>query len=639
MKHIAVRLLFLLVVSGCKSTTSRDSGVFNDAGSGTEAPTDFEGTPVHLIGMDAVDDVWVIQSGGKRTDGDVASCGVLRATIEGRDLPLPLVRTDVVARATVHVGSVGVTQRYRNPFAQKIEAVYTFPLPHNAAVADFLLVVGSRRIRGIVREREEARRIYQQAKRQGYRAALLQQERPNVFKQSVANIEPGETLDLAITYFQPLTWRDGGYEFVLPTVVGRRFDPRGIDVPYLPRGAGSPHVVSASVEIDAGVALRDVSCPSHGRDAAVERVGERRARVVVRDVPADRDVIVRWTVADAPGAFAVHGEYFTLVLWPPRKAPKRPAPPREMVFVVDSSGSMRGEPLAACKRTIRRCLSRLRPGDTFRIVNFSDAAGGTRELPATRANLRAGERYLDALRGGGGTQMIHGVRAALAPSSSDGERRRIVTFMTDGFIGNDAEILGEMHRLVGDARVFSFGVGSSVNRYLLEAMARAGRGVAAYIGRDASGQRTADRLFRRLETPVVANVSVDFGQLRATDVYPSRVPDLFLDRPVVLYGRLRGKRGRIKVPGVGTWTVDVADAPRETVLDRLWARAAITELMDQRARTPGEGGLRERIRDLALDHGLSSAETSFVAVDGAQKTKGQWGFIVPIEVPVPAGSN
>jgi len=628
MKSIAVLVFLLASVAGCGSAARTERAPAGPAPARAREP----------LGLAGYDDVWVVETRAEAKDGEI-SCGRLRTTVDGKTLALPLVKTDVKARATVHVGSVGVVQRYRNPFGRKIEAVYTFPLPHNAAVADFVLVVGERRIRGIVREREEAEEIYEQARRQGHRAALLAQERPNVFEQSVANIEPGETLDVAITYFQPLAWRRGGYEFVLPTVVGRRFDPRGVDVPYLPKGADAPHRVFVNLRLDAGALLRSVACPSHPRDAAVERLGTREAVVQLSGVPADRDVVVRWKIEEAPGALTVHGEYFSLVLWPPADAPDAPAPPREMVFVVDASGSMRGEPLAACKRTIRRCLGRLRRGDTFRIVNFSNVAGATETMPATRASLRRGERYLDGLQGGGGTRMIEGVRAALEPAA-DPERRRIVAFMTDGFIGNEREILSEVHRLARDARIFSFGVGSSVNRYLLEAMARAGRGVAAYVTLDASGQATADRLFRRLERPLVESPRVDFGALDATDVYPTRVPDLFPDRPVVLYGRLRGRRGSIAVPGLGSWTVDVDEAPEEPVLGRLWARAAITELADRRVREPEEeAGLRARIRDLALDHGLASSETSFVAVDAAEKTAGTKGLIVPIAVPVPTGSH
>jgi Ca-activated chloride channel family protein len=342
------------------------------------------------------------------------------------------------------------------------------------------------------------------------------------------------------------------------------------------------------------------------------------------------------------------GGFFTLVLHPPQALDDVPRQPREMVFVVDCSGSMQGEPLAACKRAMRRCLRRLDANDTFQIVRFSNTASalGPKPVPATPANLERGRRFVDGLATEGGTMMIHGIRAAL-DAPRDSERYRIVSFMTDGFIGNEREILAEVHARVGDSRIFSFGVGNSVNRYLLERMAQAGRGAAAYVRIDEDGERAVDGLYRRLERPALTDVEVDWGGMGATDVFPEALPDLFVGRPLVVAGRFRGQgRTEVRVRGrMGGRPAEVAipvdlDDPAATheAIAKLWARARIASLDARMDRGGDERELAGAIRDTALEHGLVSAFTAFVAVDSTRRTEGDHGTTVPVPVPVPQGT-
>lgn len=601
--------------------------------------------------------------------------GELRAKLSGREkqIPLPLKHTDVKADVAINVASVTVKQEYQNPYSEKIEAVYVFPLPEDAAVRDFVMTIGERHIRGIIREREEAQRIYLEARKQGYVASLLTEERPNIFTQSVANIEPGKGIDIDITYFHTLKYSDGQYEFVFPMTVGPRYNPPGFtqgvgavpagsrgasgqktEVEYLRPGEISSNEVSLAVSIDAGLTIERLESPSHAID--VQRPSPTKA--VVSLSPGDRipnkDFVLRYQVAgnETKGALAVHqdesGGYFTLVLAPPASLSEVPSTPREMVFVLDCSGSMEGEPLAKAKSALKGCLQRLGPGDTFQIVRFSDSASamGPAPIPAAEENVHRALRHVDGLKSEGGTNMIEGIKAALDFPHDEG-RFRIVAFLTDGYIGNDREIIGEVKKRLGSARIFSFGVGTSVNRYLLEGLARVGRGAVAYVSPDEPDIRLVDDFYRRVEHPAMTDIHVDWGGLSATDVYPSSLPDLFVGRPVILTGRFAVKGGKATVRVEGKiagrmQTIPLAldlDAPglRHPALACLWARSKIAELYDQMTWSYEAPLIQTRIKDVALQYGLLSDFTSFVAVDSQTKTAGDHGTSVTVPALVPKG--
>ncbi|MBI3268405.1 MAG: VWA domain-containing protein [Planctomycetes bacterium] len=610
---------------------------------------------------------------------DVPGGGGLLARPAGgtKDLPVPLEHTNVKARVSGTLGVVDVQQRFRNGFSEKIEAVYVFPLPHDAAVTDFVLTIGERRIRGIVRERAEAERIYREARSQGYVASLLTQERPNVFTQKVANLEPGKSIEVRIQYFQQLACVDGAYEFVYPMVVGPRFNPPGstsgigavarrsegasgrpVEVSYLRPRERSGHDIAVEVELDAGTAIEELTSPSHA--IVAERPGEGRARV--RLSPLDRvpnkDFVLRYRVAGQTVKSALltqrdeRGGFFTLTLYPPESAESVERRPVEMVFVLDCSGSMSGAPLAKAKLAIERALRRLEPGDSFQLVRFSDKASllGVAPLEATPENVRRGLAHLASLESEGGTMMLEGIRAALAFPHDPG-RFRMVLFLTDGYIGNEAEILAEIGRRVGPARLFSFGIGTSVNRGLLEEMARVGRGAVAYLGLDESAGREIDLFYERIRRPVLTDLTVDWGGLSVSEVLPSRIPDLFTGRPIVLTGRFDPQgaadgAASIRVRGnAGDATRELVIRPAAAAADRpathpglpyLWARSKIADLT--RASLSGEDPrLAEGIRRIALEFGLVSAYTAFVAVDTLSPTAGASGVSVQVPVPVPEG--
>jgi Ca-activated chloride channel family protein len=569
-----------------------------------------------------------------------------------------------------YIASVRVTQQYENPYDEKIEAIYVFPLPQDAAVNEFLMTIGDRRIRGIIREREEAERIYTEAKHQGYVASLLTQERPNIFTQSVANIEPGKAIDVELVYFNPLVYADGEYEFVFPTVVGPRFNPPGhgdgigavprgqygasgqaTEVHYLRPEERSGHDIALAIDIDAGMPIEGLTSPTHSIDTKYVSHNQRRVTLSDRDTIPNRDFVLRYRVAGdtTKTALLTHRDersgFFTLMLQPPDTLNAASRMPMELVFVLDCSGSMEGAPLAIAKQAAERALRRLGPDDTFQIIQFSMSASqlGNAPVPATPANIARGIEYLHSLDSEGGTMMTEGIKAAL-DFPHDPRRLRVVSFMTDGYIGNEAEILGEIHRRVGAARIFSFGIGSSTNRYLLDQMALAGRGAVAYVGLDEESQRAVDAFYERVSHPALTNLEIDWNGMAVRDVYPARLPDLFVGRPVIVtgrftgtlpstiavYGRAGGEPHRLSVP-LGSSADD--DRP---ALASIWARMKIADLED-RATFSDEPRIDSQIRDVALNYGLMSAYTAFVAVDSSTRTAGSHGTTVAVPVPVPKG--
>ena len=606
-----------------------------------------------------------------REDGPGTGALVVKLPGQEREVPVPLKHTDVKAEISGYISTVEVTQQFHNPFGVKIEAVYVFPLPNNAAVNEFLMTVGERKIRGIIRERQEAEQIYKEARRQGYVASLLTQERPNVFTQRVANIEPGKQIDINIKYFSTLAYADGWYEFVFPMVVGPRFNPpgssdgvgavgrgaRGIsgqstEVQYLRPGERSGHDISLAVNIDAGVPIEALTCTSHivtTSQAAPERATAQLCRL---DAIPNKDFVLRFKVAGnrVRSALMTHrdarGGFFTLMLYPPETLAALKRAPMEMVFVVDRSGSMSGKPIEQARAALERGLRQLQPDDTFQIIDFSVSASQFGPVPvaATADNVRRGLAYAERLNAGGGTMMMYGLRAALGFPHDPG-RLRFVCFLTDGYIGNEAEIIGETHRLLGDSRIFSFGVGNSVNRHLLDEMARAGRGVAAYLALNDDAGAVMDLFFDRVSHPAMADLAIDWGGMRVTDLYPRRLPDLFVGRPVVITGRFNGNgNGAVRVRGKVAGEVQelALDLPTDDLAARhpgipcVWARTRIADLAD-RMTHEGNANLPTEIRQVALEYGLMSAYTAFVAVDSLSNTGADPAVTKPVPVPMPDG--
>lgn len=581
----------------------------------------------------------------------------------------PLEHTDVKAEISGYIGQTTVTQSFTNPFTEVIEAVYTFPLPGDAAINDFLMVIGERRIRGLIRPRAEAERIYAEARSRGYTASLLTQERPNIFTQNVANIEVGGAVDIEITYFQTLNYEDGRYEYYFPMVVGPRYIPGSktdtgaagpeggsegtpvggqgtspdtdkvpdaskITPPNLPEGMRSGHDISITLDIDAGMPINMNVLESIAHKVQIETISDQRIVVALTDEDniLNRDFVFRWGIDNSKpiGGVLTHrsdkGGFFTLMLQPQLNPADKDVTPREVTFIVDVSGSMRGIPLDASKDVITRSLDTLRPDDIFNIVYFASGNGQVFEkpMPNTPENIEKAKAFLQQARGSGGTEMLAGLQRALAAEHNPAYLQ-MYAFFTDGYIGNEAQIHATVKENADKARFFAFGVGSSVNRHLIDGIGENGRGKVHYcFPRDKKmGERAAKTFYDMIDSPVLCDIEIDWNGLPVKDVYGT-VNDLFAGQPIQLCGRYEGSgEGTIYINGrVGanyiTIPVNVVlpeKEERNECLGAIWARKRIADIEKQLLGKPDDKQLNQQGEDLALEFNLMSRWTSFVAVD------------------------
>jgi Ca-activated chloride channel family protein len=578
-------------------------------------------------------------------------------------LDMPLKRTVVRAEVSGFVARVTVQQVFVNPADRRIEAVYAFPLPANAAVHESAIRIGDRLVLAEIQERRQARETYERARSKGKRAALLEQERPNVFTQSVANIGPGDEIVVALQYAQELALDDGVYSFVFPMTVGPRFipgtavghqaggtamdtdlvpDASRITPPILPPELRSGRDIELEVVLRPGFDILDIASTSHDVIYDWRSGSEVTVTLGSDDRIANKDFVLRYSTigADISTGLLTHrvGDvgYFLLMVQPPAEVSGDDAVPKELVFVLDCSGSMGGHPLATSKALMRTFIAGMNPADSFQVIRFSESASALspRPLPNTAETRARGLEYVERLRGSGGTMMIEGVKAAL-DVPEDPDRQRMVFFLTDGYIGNETQILAAIRERVGDSRLYSLGVGSSPNRYLIDEMAVAGRGFSQYVRPGQDAGPIVERFFRRLDRPVLTAVETDWGGLEVVDALPSTVPDLFDRQPVFLIGRYTAPgAARVTLSGRrGTgWTevpveVELPERdPANSVLRQLWARRTIADLMRRQVRAEVPE-IREQVLELALEHRLMSRYTSFVAVERRLKE----GLHLPLE--------
>lgn len=592
---------------------------------------------------------------------DVTEGSLFAVGKKGKELgACPLKQTSVKADISGFLARVTVVQEFENNFNQPIEAIYTFPLSQNSAVDEMTMKIGERTIRGKIMKREEARKVYEQAKTEGKTASLLDQERPNIFTQSVANILPNEKIIIEISYVETLKYDDGSYEFVFPMVVAPRYIPNSvkdankISPPISPTRAG--HNISIEVNLNAGVPVEEIRSNSHEIESI--NLSSNSAKISLKDAETipNKDFVLRYDVTGKriEDAILAHkdarGGFFTMILQPPDKFTTEDVTPKEIVFVLDTSGSMSGFPIEKAKEAMRLSLDGLYPNDTFNLITF---AGDTailfdKPVPATQANLEKAQAFLATRQGYGGTEMMTAIKAALEPTDAQ-DHIRVVCFMTDGEVGNEAEIIAEVQKHP-KARVFSFGIGSSINRYLLDKIAEEGNGEAEYVSLEDDGSKAARKFYERVRTPLLTDISVDWNGLPVTDIYPKQIGDLFSAKPFILNGRFaKAASGTIRLKGkVGgqEYSREIAVNLPETeannnVLATLWARTKIDDLMNQSLKYNSEtdreyldlnAKTKLDITALGLKYNLLTEFTSFVAVEEKVKTFG--GKTRKVEVPV-----
>jgi Ca-activated chloride channel family protein len=588
----------------------------------------------------------------------------------------PLRHTDVRARVSGMSALYTVTQTFENPFDEPIDAVYVFPLGDEAAINSYAIAIGDRTITGEIKKKAEARAAYEEAKAAGHTAALLEQEKRNVFRQRIANIAPRETISVRIQYIDLLGYRDGQYEIAFPMVVGPRYLPAGAadavgaspvaahrlghpgragatSIPYADEKiAGS--AVSFTADIDAGVPVLAVSSPSH--QIQVDDVAATRRRVVLAsagEVP-NRDLVVRYRTAAEQTMVGLLAHktsargYFTLIVQPKASYRTGDVTPREVMIVIDTSGSMEGQPLAQAQKVAGALIDSLRPVDTFNVMAFSGgtAAMAPAAVPGDSAGKEAGKQFVSLLVSGGGTEMGGAMVKALAASPGS-DRIRMVYFLTDGFVGNDDMIVRAARGNLGANRIFSIGIGSAPNRSLLNQIAEVGRGFASYLNLTESAADLAEDLVRRTAYPYLTDVQIDWNGLAVTEVTPAAVPDVYAGSPLVVSG-VYTRAGRAKITVSAMTAGRRVQIPVEISLPErvdaepvaaLWARKRVDELLAVAGDRITSQTVAQ-ITDLGLAFHMVTDYTSFVAIDRTRIVTGDGASRI-IEQPAltPAGVN
>lgn len=575
---------------------------------------------------------------------------------------LPLKETSAHVDVAGVIAHVTVKQVFENGGKKPIEAVYVFPASTRAAVHGMRMKIGARVVEAKIDRRAAARATYEAAKAQGKRTSLLEQERPNVFTMNVANIMPGDRIEVQLDYSELLVPEDATYEFIFPTVVGPRYtggaDPnkdKWMANPHLPAGAPSPTRFGIDVHLETGVALKEVASPSHGIDVAYASANSADVKLKDADGAAagNRDFVLRYRLSGdkietgmllTPRGADGEG-YFALMMEPPRRPTPQQIPAREYIFLLDVSGSMHGFPLDTAKALMRKLLGQLRPTDQFDVALFSGANyvwSPSGSVPASPANITTAIDLIEKQHGGGGTELMGGLRASYAIPRKNKQMSRTVVVVTDGYVGVEAEAFRFVRERLDDANLFAFGIGGSVNRALIEGLARAGRGEPFIVLKPEKAAAEAERLRSMIETPVLTHVGVAFEGFQTADISPPKLPDLMARRPIVVFGKYRGEPGgQVRVTGFGgggvpisqTVPVRAADAhARNEALRWLWARSWVATLEDERHMGGGQP-VEDAITDLGLRHSLLTPFTSFVAVD--QEIANRTGQSEQVRQPLP----
>jgi len=587
--------------------------------------------------------------------------------IEGGDSRterLPLLGTSVTVNVAGVIADVRVRQTYRNDGPDPIHARYVFPASTHAAVHGLSMTIGDQIVYAKIREKEQARREFTAAKHEGKNAALLEQQRPNVFTMEVANIVPGQRIEVELHYSELLVPTAGVYEFVYPTVVGPRYSRMpeaavsasmgGIQMPFQREGAAPTYTLALSGTIAAGMPVRDLACSSHAiQTEPGDSSSVRFALDPSESEGGNRDFVLHYRLDGdriQSGLLLERGakeNFFLLTIQPPRRIEIDQIPPREYIFVVDVSGSMNGFPLDTSKSLLRDLIGHLRPTDRFNVLTFSGASSlwSPRSLPATKQNIEAAIAALNDQGAGGGTELLAAVRRAMALPSEDGPVSRSILVVTDGYIDAEREVFSYIREHLDRANVFAFGIGSGVNRYLIEGIAKAGLGEPFVVTGPGEARENAVRFRMYVQSPVLTDVRVAYQGFEAYDVEPSTIPDVMADRPIVVHGKWRGEpRGRVSVTGAtgaGAFSqafdaseASVADS--STALRYLWARTRVANLSDWSGAGQSDDE-RRQIVALGLDYDLLTRYTSFIAVHETIRNPSGAAADVTQPLPLPAG--
>jgi Ca-activated chloride channel family protein len=572
---------------------------------------------------------------------------------------LPLKSTSAAVNISGVIADVLVTQVYKNDGRKPLEAIYIFPASTRAAVYGMKMTIGKRVIEAKIKKRDEARRDYEQARDAGKNATLLEQQRPNVFQMNVANIMPGDEIKVELKYTELLVPTDRVYEFVYPTVVGPRYSSQKagsatpsehwVENTYLRQGELSATTFDINVAINAGMPIKDLTCFSHKVSAAYESASLAKVSLDKAGTNGgNRDYILRYRLDGdkiQTGLLLTQGEkenFFVLMMQPPKKVVSANIPGREYIFIVDVSGSMHGFPLDISKKLMSNLIGNLRSTDRFNVLLFSGGSNLMAEesLPATSENIQKAIYMIEHQQGGGGTELLPALKRALSLKKEDGFARSVV-IVTDGYVSVEEEAFDLIRKNLSNANMFAFGIGSSVNRHIIEGMAHVGMGEPFIITKPDAAQTQADRFRKLIQFPVLTQVKVSLNGFDAYDVEPVSIPDILAERPVLVFGKWRGNpQGTIKLNGItgdGKYSEIIKvenykPSKDNASLKYLWARHRVAILSDYNKLRNDDKRVKE-VTEIGLNYNLLTAYTSFVAVDN--EVRNPDGKLTTVKQPLP----
>lgn len=586
--------------------------------------------------------------------------------VEGADAQtdsFPLKETRVDTTINGVIAETYVTQTYTNEGKQPVNASYMFPASTKVTVQGMKMEIGNEVIVAKIKEKEEAKEEFEEAKSEGKSASLLQQQRPNVFTMDVANVMPGDVVRIELHYTEMISPTEGIYQFVFPTVAGPRYvspsdetdteEDEWVQGPYFKEGSANAGAYDISVNLSTGVPVTDISCKSH--KISINQDTDSTAQVRLSnpsDFAGDRDFILDYKLTGQEvscGLMLDQGaeeNFFMLMVQPPERYETADIPSREYIFVLDVSGSMFGYPLDTAKELIRNLVKGLRETDLFNLILFSSGSArlAPKSLPATAENIQLAIDLIDQEDGGGGTELAPALKDAIGIPMAENVSRSIIP-ITDGYIYGESEIFELVRSNLSTTSFFSFGIGTSVNRYLIDGIAKAGQGESFVVTDEADAAETAERFCTYIQSPLLTDIKVAYDGFEVYDTQPSALPTLFAQRPVVLFGKWRGEpEGTIRITGKSgsreyTEEIPVSGAPVEgnTALQYLWARTKVELLTDYGFNETDENAARAEVTQIGLKYSMLTPYTSFIAV--TETIRNETGDSTDVDQPLPLPSH
>ena len=604
---------------------------------------------------------------GAQYDDDTDATLAPYFLIDGMDTAtdsFPLKETNVSVNINGIFAETFVTQTYSNEGQEPINATYVFPASSRVTIHGMKMEIGDEIITAKIKEKEEARHDYEQAKSEGKSASLLEQQRPNVFTMDVANVMPGDIIRIELHYTEMITPTDGIYQFVFPTVAGPRYTspsvPKSLKAetwiasPFLRLGDTPREKYNINVNLSAGVPITDLQCSSHKIDVAWDN--QTSARISLsnpEEFAGNRDFILDYKLTGteiSSGLLLGTGEsdnFFLLMVQPPERYTPETIPPREYIFILDVSGSMYGFPLDTSKELIRNLAGSLRETDRFNVILFSDSLiqMSPESVPATAENVQKAFALIDNEEGGGGTELAPALETALAIPASPGAARSVIA-ITDGYISGEREIFDIIGRNIGTTNFFSFGIGSSVNRYLIDGIAKTGLGESFVVTDPSEAAATADRFRTYIQSPILTDVQVTYDGFDVYDIEPPTLSTLFASRPIVLFGKWKGEpSGTIHITGKTGGRDYAEDIPvsaaipleANNIIQYLWARTRVERLTDYGMTEDLQANAKKEVTELGLRYSMMTPYTSFIAV--TEKVRNTEGKSTDVKQPLPIPMN